>query len=71
MKHPQLTEEEIKKHFQAIIEDNRKHPPKPRRAKCNDCQRRIFGTAKCSLYPNMIPKEILLNREECPEFEQK
>lgn len=71
MKHPHLTEEELKKHFQAIVEDNRKHPPKPIRAKCNDCQNRINGTAKCSLYPTAIPKDICLNRAECPKFKQK
>ena len=71
MKHQRLTEEEIRKHFQAIIEDNRKHPPKPIRAKCNDCRNRIAGTAKCSLYQTVIPKEILLNMEQCPEFKEK
>ena len=72
MNKKQLVEEEIKKHFQSIIEDNRKYPPTTIRPKCNDCQHRIPRTAKCRLlYPNGIPKEILVEQPNCKEFKQK
>ena len=61
----QLTAEEVKKHIQTIIEDNRTYPPKVKKPKCNKCQSRIPGTAKCKLYPNGIPKEILLEKKDC------
>ena len=67
------TDEDLKEMFRGIIQENHDHPNlNPIRTKCNDCVHRIWGTAKCSLlYPRGIPKEICLNRVECPEFEQK
>ena len=65
-------EEEIKKHFQSIVEDSRTHPIFPIRPKCNDCKHMIPRTAKCSLlYPNGIPHQIMINKENCKEFKQK
>ena len=67
------TEEELKEMIRGIIQENHDHPIlKPIRAKCNDCVHRIPRTGKCSLlYLQGIPKEILLNQAECPEFKQK
>ena len=72
MKIQRLTEEAIKKHFQEIIEDNKKYPPKVTRSKCNDCIHRIPRTLKCSLlYPDGIPTDLCLNKAICKEFQQK
>ena len=67
----QIPEEEIHKQIREILEDSRTHPPKPIQAKCNNCQNRIPATAKCKLYPTVIPKEILTNKQDCPEFKEK
>ena len=65
----QLAQEKLKEIFQELAQENRDHGHiPPRRVKCNDCQHRILGTAKCSLlYPNGIPNEIL-DKENCEKF---
>lgn len=70
MEKRELTEQEIRELLQGIIEDSRKYPPKVTVAKCNSCKHRVPMTATCKLYPRMIPKPILLNKEACPEFSQ-
>lgn len=67
----QQIQEAMKKVLQDIIEDNRKHPPKVTRPKCNDCQKMFSETLRCKLYQEGIPMEILKNKEECKEFLQK
>ena len=68
-----LVEEKLKEMFREIIQENHDRPmPKPIRAKCNDCQHRVPKTVKCRLlYPNGIPKEILMNKTNCEGFKQK
>lgn len=67
-----MLQEKLAEMFQEIIQENRDHGHiPPRRVKCNDCQYRIPGTAKCSLlYQNGIPKEIIITGN-CVEFKQK
>lgn len=36
---------------------------------CNKCRKRKNYTATCEVYPNGIPKKVLMG--DCPDFEPK
>lgn len=60
---------EMTAYIWGIIQENKDHPPKTIQTRCNRCKKHQQG-AKCRKYPILIPKEIVLMKKECPEFEQ-
>ena len=66
-----MDNKEFRVHLQGILAENREHPPKPRRIKCGRCRNCNPKALTCSLYPDGIPKAVLKEQEDCPEFKEK
>ena len=54
-----------------LLDAARTQIPKSTNPICNQCSRRVPMSAKCSVYPDVIPKPILMKREDCPHFLKK
>ena len=63
--------QEMKEYLTGVLTENRNHPPKARKIKCGQCRNFIPRTLTCSLYPNGIPKTILVDEERCDKMEAK
>lgn len=65
----ELSREELAEMLKGIIAHNRDYPPKNAVKLCNKCRKRKNYTATCEVYPNGIPKKVLMG--DCPDFEAK
>ena len=75
------TNEELKEMFKGIIQENRDYghiPPRVIKSQCNQCKEKAPRKQEknphimtCKIYPNGMPRELLLNELPCEEFKQK
>lgn len=70
MEKNRLTLEELAL-LRGVIEESRNSREIGRASKCCSCIHTQDQGMKCKLYPERIPRDILLEREVCKEFKQK